>query len=384
MTAAGENRTESRAFEADVAKLLHLMVHSVYSDRDVFLRELISNAADACEKLRYEAIANPELLGDDPKPRITITVDADAKRHLTVEDNGIGMSRDELVEALGTIARSGTRAFVERVEAAQGGEGAALIGQFGVGFYSAFMVAERSTSSSRRAGTDEAWLWSSDGQGTFTVSPAPLRGRAGARHPGGAAPDGRGEGPTPSATSCSASSRSSPAMCRCRSRSPTSPATSRAEVADGAALWTKPKAEIKPEDYTDFYRNVAGQFDEPALTIHYRAEGRQEYSVLAFVPGSRPFDLFDRRPQGPHQALREAGLHHRRGGDPAALPALRARHRRFRRPAAQHLARDAAAEPDPRRHQEGRDRPHPRRTRTRRRKRSRSPTTRSGRTSARC
>ena len=170
--AAGEIKTESRAFEADVAKLLHLMVHSVYSDRDVFLRELISNAADACEKLRYEAIASPALLGDDPKLRITIAIDADNKQ-IAVEDNGIGMSRDEMVEALGTIARSGTKAFMERVEAAQGGDGAALIGQFGVGFYSSFMVADRVDVLSRRAGADEAWLWSSDGKGTFSVAPVP-------------------------------------------------------------------------------------------------------------------------------------------------------------------------------------------------------------------
>ena len=148
------------------------MVHSVYSDKDVFLRELISNAADACEKLRYEAIADPALLGDDPKPRITLAIDAD-KSSSTVEDNGIGMNRDEMVEALGTIARSGTKAFMDRIEAAQGGEGATLIGQFGVGFYSAFMVADRVDVVSRRAGTDEAWLWSSDGKGTFSVAPTP-------------------------------------------------------------------------------------------------------------------------------------------------------------------------------------------------------------------
>ena len=173
MTDTQDTRTESRAFEADVAKLLHMMVHSVYSNKDVFLRELISNAADACERLRYEAIANPGLLGDDPKLHITVTADAD-KRQLTVEDNGIGMSRDEMVEALGTIARSGTRAFMEKMEAAQGGEGATLIGQFGVGFYSAFMVADRVDVVSRHAGTEEAWLWSSDGKGTFSVTPAAL------------------------------------------------------------------------------------------------------------------------------------------------------------------------------------------------------------------
>src|SRR6476619_4151122 len=134
MTTEADSKTESRPFEADVARLLQLMVHSVYSDKDVFLRELISNAADACERLRYEAIAAPALIGDDAKTRITISIDGEARR-LTVEDNGIGMSRDEMVEALGTIARSGTRAFVDRIAAAQGGEGAGqgaqLIGQFG-------------------------------------------------------------------------------------------------------------------------------------------------------------------------------------------------------------------------------------------------------------
>src|SRR5260370_19769051 len=164
---------ESRAFEADVAKLLQLMVHSVYSDKDVFLREMVANAADACEKLGYEAIAAPELLGDDPKARITLAIDADG-RQLCVEDNGIGMSRDEMVESLGTIARSGTKAFMERVEAAQSKDGAQLIGEFGVGFYSAFMVAERVDVLSRRAGSGEAGLWSSDGKGSYSVSPAEL------------------------------------------------------------------------------------------------------------------------------------------------------------------------------------------------------------------
>src|SRR3954466_12963083 len=140
MTTAADAKPESRAFEADVSRLLHMMVHSVYSDKDVFLRELISNAADACEKLRFEAVSPPELLRDAPKPRITISADADNKQ-ITVEDNGIGMSRDDMAEALGTIARSGTRAFIERVGSAT--EDTQLIGQFGVGFYSAFMVADR-------------------------------------------------------------------------------------------------------------------------------------------------------------------------------------------------------------------------------------------------
>ena len=173
MTTAAEAAPQTRPFEADVARLLHLMVHSVYSDKDVFLRELISNAADACEKLRYEALSDAALLGEDGQPRIAVMLDPEAHR-LTVEDNGIGMSEAELGEALGTIARSGTRAFMERISDSKDAEGSQLIGQFGVGFYSAFMVADRIDVLSRRAGTDEAALWSSDGLGAYTIQPADL------------------------------------------------------------------------------------------------------------------------------------------------------------------------------------------------------------------
>ncbi|MCV3241722.1 molecular chaperone HtpG [Mesorhizobium sp. ZC-5] len=288
--------TETRTFEADVARLLHMMVHSVYSDRDVFLRELISNAADACEKLRYESISRPELLGDDPKPRITIAADPDRKQ-LVVEDNGIGMSRDEMAEALGTIARSGTRAFMERIEAGKASEETQLIGQFGVGFYSAFMVAARVDVISRQAGSGEAWRWSSDGKGSYEIGPvaleeAPKRGTRVMLH----------------LMEDAASYTESYQLERLvKSQSghvpvPISliekPGAEPRDIADGTALWVKSKSEIKPEEYTDFYRGIAGQYDEPAATIHFRAEGRQEYSVLAFVPGSRPFDLFDQDRKG--------------------------------------------------------------------------------------
>ncbi|WEX90505.1 molecular chaperone HtpG [Sinorhizobium garamanticum] len=286
-----EMSVEKHVFEADVARLLHLMVHSVYSDKNIFLRELISNAADACEKLRYEAIVAPELLANDPAPRITLTLDED-KARLAVEDNGIGMSRDELVESLGTIARSGTRAFMERIEAAQGKEGAQLIGQFGVGFYSAFMVADNVDVISRRAGSDKAWHWASDGKGSYTVSAveladAPARGTRITLHLMDDAKtytsrwtverivrEQSGHVPVPISIV-------------------EKPGSEPAQVADGTALWTKPKSEISKEDYADFYRSVAGQYDEPAVTVHFRAEGRHEYTALAFVPGSKPFDLFD-------------------------------------------------------------------------------------------
>ena len=292
MTVTEECQSESRPFEADVAKLLHLMVHSVYADKSVFLRELIANAADACERLRYESIAAPALLGDDPKPRITLTIDAD-KRQLTVEDNGIGMSRDELVEALGTIARSGTKAFLDRLEAGQGGgEDTALIGRFGVGFYSAFMVAERIDVISRRAGTDAAWLWSSDGKGAFAVSPAdPVEApRRGTRVVLNLMEDAKSYTERFTVERLvKAQSGHVPVPIAVVEKAGAEPA----EITDGAALWAKPKSEITAADYTDFYRSIAGQFDEPTLTIHFHAEGRQDYTTLLFVPSSRPFDLFD-------------------------------------------------------------------------------------------
>lgn len=286
--------TETRTFEADVSRLLHMMVHSVYSDKDVFLRELISNAADACEKLRFEAVSRPELLGDDPKPRIRISADADNKQ-ITVEDNGIGMSRGDMAEALGTIARSGTRAFIER--AGEGTEDTQLIGQFGVGFYSAFMVADRVDVISRLAGSEEAWRWSSDGKGSYEIAPVPLE----------AAPK-RGTRVVlhllDDAVSYAGSYRLEQLAKSQSGHVPVpitlieKPGAEPRDIADGTALWVRPKSEIKPEEYTDFYRGLSGQYDDPAATIHFRAEGRQEYSVLAFVPGSRPFDLFDQDRKG--------------------------------------------------------------------------------------
>ncbi|TWB57719.1 molecular chaperone HtpG [Rhizobium sp. ERR 922] len=290
-TTTAENTAESHVFEADVARLLHMMVHSVYSDKDVFLRELISNAADACEKLRYEAIAHPGLLANDPDSRILLTLDADGSK-LIVEDNGIGMSRDEMIEALGTIARSGTRAFMERIEANKQGEGAQLIGQFGVGFYSCFMVADRVDVISRRAGAEDAWLWSSDGKGGYSVAPvdvseAPARGTRITLH---LMEDAKTYASRWSVERIvKEQSGHVPVPIKIAEK----PGEEATQLTDGTALWTKSKNDITSEEYTDFYRGVSGQYDEPALTVHFRAEGRHEYSALAFVPGSQPFDLFD-------------------------------------------------------------------------------------------
>jgi molecular chaperone HtpG len=296
MSSADAPPPENRAFEADVARLLQLMVHSVYSERDVFLRELISNAADACEKLRYEAIAAPALLGEDPRARITIAIDAEA-RTLIVEDNGIGMGRDEMVEALGTIARSGTRAFVERLQSGEANAGAQLIGQFGIGFYSAFMVAERVEVTSRRAGSDEAWRWSSDGKGTFSVAPAdasdaPARGTRVVLH---LMEDAKSYLERPAVERVVREQSGHVPVPIAIVETPGAEPT---EIADGAALWARPRGEVTAEEHKDFYRSIAGQFDEPALTVHYRAEGRHEYTVLLYVPSTRPFDLFEPERKG--------------------------------------------------------------------------------------
>ena len=290
---AAEAKTQN--FEADVSRLLHLMVHSVYSDRDIFVRELVSNAADACEKLRYESISHPELIEGGSPFAISITVDAEAKT-LTFADNGVGMDRADLVDALGTIARSGTKAFLDRLAAdgpdKQAAEAQALIGQFGIGFYSSFMVADEVVVETRRAGEGEAWRWSSDGKGSYTITALPLdvaptRGARVTLHL-----NAESESYAEAAKIESIVREHSGAVAV-----PVDviekPGAEPKRIADGAAIWAKSKSDVTPEQYAEFYRGLSGQYDEPALTVHWRAEGRHEYTVLAFIPGSRPFDLFD-------------------------------------------------------------------------------------------
>jgi molecular chaperone HtpG len=287
------SEAKTQNFEADVSRLLYLMVHSVYSDRDIFVRELISNAADACEKLRYEAIARPELIEGGGPFAISIALDPETKT-LTFADNGVGMAREELVEALGRIASSGTRAFLDKLTSEdKAKEGAAnLIGQFGIGFYSAFMVADRVVVETRRAGSGEAWSWSSDGKGAYTIAPlaldhAPQRGARVILHLNEAS----GEYAEPHRIERIIREHSGAVAVPIDIID--KPGAEPRRLADGAAIWAKSKSDVKPEEYTEFYRGLAGQYDEPALTVHWRAEGRHEYTVLAFIPGSRPFDLFD-------------------------------------------------------------------------------------------
>jgi molecular chaperone HtpG len=283
---------KTQSFEADVSRLLHLMVHSVYSDREIFVRELVSNAADACEKLRYEAIAKPELVERGGPFAITIALDPEAKT-LTISDNGVGMTREDLTEGLGTIARSGTKAFLDKLATEEASkEASALIGQFGIGFYSAFMVANEVVVETRRAGGEAAWRWSSDGKGSFTIAPlaleaAPERGTRVILHLNDAPHD------------FSEAYRLERIVREHSGAVPVpidlidKPGAEPRRIADGAAIWAKSKSNVTPEEYAEFYRGLSGQFDEPALTMHWRAEGRHEYTVLAFIPGSRPFDLFD-------------------------------------------------------------------------------------------
>ncbi|GAC1335439.1 MAG: molecular chaperone HtpG [Beijerinckiaceae bacterium] len=303
-TQANAHEPQSHEFQADVSRLLHLMVHSVYSDRDIFLRELISNGADACEKLRHEALTNPQLTAESAPFQITIALDKD-KGLLTVEDNGIGMSREELSTALGTIASSGTRAFLEKLG---GDEKSAiatdLIGQFGIGFYSVFMVADKVEVDTHRAGSGEAWRWTSDGKGSYAVAAlpadeAPARGTRVRLHLNDNSSDYLQPWKVESIVREYSSGIAVPiALVEAPQKDAEKDADKAAakepkRLSEGSALWARPKDKIEASEYTEFYRNLAGQFDEPLATIHWRAEGRHEYTVLAFIPGSRPLDLFD-------------------------------------------------------------------------------------------
>jgi len=295
MTDTTEPQTIHQPFQAEVAQLLKLMVHSIYSEAEIFLRELISNASDACDKLRYEAISKPNLLGDIGPPKIRISPNKDAGT-LTVSDTGIGMSRNELTENLGTIARSGTKAFVDQLAEAK--DGAGLIGQFGVGFYSAFMVADRIVVTSRRAGSDEVWVWQSSGDAGFEVAPASSeeaeavpRGTRIVLHLKPNAKD-------------YLEAHTIERIVRLYSdhiQFPIELIDEKAEprqVNTASAIWQRAKSDLKDEDYAKAYQTVAHAVDEPAITLHYKAEGRQAYAVLIFVPSHPPFDLFDQARRG--------------------------------------------------------------------------------------
>ena len=274
-------------FQAEVAKLLQLMVHSVYSDRDVFLRELISNGSDALDKLRYESIAKPKLLEEQPLLSIEIVPDKAAKT-LTIRDSGIGMNEKELTENLGTIARSGTQAFVEKAKT-----DVSLIGQFGVGFYSAFIVASEVEVVSRKAGGRDAHRWASDGAGTFTVSKAEKKDRGTdiILHLRDDATEFLEPWKLEQVVRAYSDHIAHPIMLR-------EVEGEARQINSANAIWTRPKAEVTTEQHKEFYGHISGSYAEPAITLHYKAEGRHEYTVLLYVPSERPFDLYDAERKG--------------------------------------------------------------------------------------
>jgi len=290
MTTSTDAAPESQPFQAEVAELLHLMVHSVYSETDIFLRELISNGSDACDKLRYEAIATPDLIADGMPPKIRIVPDKKAGT-LSVIDSGIGMDRQELIDNLGTVARSGTKSFLSRLTEAK--DGAGLIGQFGVGFYSAFMVADRIAVTSRRAGTEQVWTWSSSGGSGFEIAPTSeedaqrvARGTEIVLHLKPEAKKYLESYEIERIVGAYSDNIQFPIDLQPEEGEPR-------QINSASALWQRPKSELTADDYKQAYKSIAGAFDEPAMTLHYRAEGRYSYAVLLFAPSTKPFDLFE-------------------------------------------------------------------------------------------
>ena len=295
MTETTTAAPESQPFQAEVAELLNLMVHSVYSETDIFLRELISNASDACDKLRYEAISAPDLITDGAPPVIRIVPDKMANT-LSVVDTGIGMDRQELIDNLGTIARSGTKSFLSRLTEAK--DGAGLIGQFGVGFYAAFMVAERIVVTSRRAGSDRVFVWSSSGGSGFEIADGSeddarrvTRGTEIVLHLKEDAKKYLETYEIERIVRAYSDNIQFPIELVPEEGEPR-------QINSASALWQRPKSELTPEDYKQAYQQIAGAFDDPAMTLHYRAEGRQSYAVLLFAPSTKPFDLFDQARKG--------------------------------------------------------------------------------------
>ena len=272
---------ETHSFGTEVGRLLDLVVHSLYSDREIFLRELVANAADATDKRRFLALSDGTLALPE-NAAIRISADKAAKI-IRIEDSGIGMSKEELAENLGTIARSGTAAFTSQLASAKPEERPNLIGQFGVGFYSAFMVAERVEVISRKAGHDEAWEWISDGRGEYTLKSA-SREAPGSTIILHVKPD--------------AEEYLEPVRLKTIIRKWADHITLPVEIeedgkfetaTEGKALWRKNRSEITPEDYANFYRHVGHNFDEPFATIHWRAEGTVEFNALLFIPSQKPF-----------------------------------------------------------------------------------------------
>ena len=296
---SGANEPTTFRFKAEVEQLLHLMVHSLYSNKEIFLRELISNASDANDRLRFESLSNPQLLEAEPELVIDVTLDPEAGV-LTVADNGIGMSREEIIEQLGTIAHSGTARFLESLDG-KAQKDSALIGQFGVGFYSSFIVAERVEVLSRRAGAEEAVRWTSGGDGSYTLEPAEKTGR-GTSIALTLKPDEKEFLETFRVNSLIrkySDHIAFPVRLKTTGQEEKEEDDAGEPVNKAKALWTRPRTEIEESEYIEFYKHIAHDFTDPLIWSHNRVEGKREYTSLLYVPASAPFDLWNREtPRG--------------------------------------------------------------------------------------
>ena len=296
MTAKTKNTSEKMDFNADVSRLLNIVANALYTNNDVFLRELISNASDACDRLRYEAIEKPKLTSDNSNFRIHIYKDT-AARTLTIVDNGIGMTRKELIDHLGTIAKSGTAKLMEQMKGKD--DPLKLIGQFGVGFYASYMVADKVSVVSRKAGKKAVNIWTSDGATGFEVHEATKeeanwldgeRGTAITLHL-------KEEGSDfllDEKIKQTVQQYSDHIDVKIFLNTPEE--TDKGEgqpINQASAIWRRPKSDVTKDQYTEFYRHITHGFDEPLLTSHWKAEGTMEYSALLYVPLMRPWDLYD-------------------------------------------------------------------------------------------
>ena len=300
MTVSETPARTTHPFQTEARQLLDLMIHSLYSNKEIFLRELVSNASDACDKLRFEALTDAARLEEDPDLAIRVGVDS-AARTITVSDNGVGMSRQEVIDNIGTIAKSGTREFVEKLTGDQTKD-AQLIGQFGVGFYSSFIVADRVTLTTRRAGlaTGDAVRWESNGEGEYTLEAVSrdARGTEVTLHLRDGEDDLASGAKLRTILQKYSDHITIPILMRKEEvpgkKMDTGDIETTEKVNQASALWARPKSEITQEQYQEFYKHVAHDFDVPLAHTHARVEGRQEYTLLLYVPRRAPFDLWDR------------------------------------------------------------------------------------------
>ncbi|WP_313108473.1 molecular chaperone HtpG [Atlantibacter sp.] len=287
---------ETRGFQSEVKQLLHLMIHSLYSNKEIFLRELISNASDAADKLRFRALSNPDLYAGDGDLRVRVSFDKE-NRTLTIADNGIGMTRDEVIDHLGTIAKSGTKAFLESMGSDQAKD-SQLIGQFGVGFYSAFIVADKVTVRTRSAGVsaDEGVFWESEGEGEYTVADINKadRGTEITLHLREGEDEFLDDWRVRSIISKYSDHIALPVEIEKHEEKDGETVVSFEKINKAQALWTRSKSEISDDEYKEFYKHIAHDFTDPLIWSHNRVEGKQEYTSLLYVPSQAPWDMWNR------------------------------------------------------------------------------------------